>query len=168
MFNTENELDYTCKILESLWDLEACSTECLEFRARVPGLLGCSLQGLGICLARLIIFGVVVDDVSFVWTGRGIHTSTWNWCNWTQVPHKVGDTAEFFVDNFYRNARAVVMWGSALGIERKVRTFLLHPQAADITNTVFHAVSRFPSADDVPNTVASVVKFQILPKTVIS
>ena len=35
---------------------------------------------------------------------------------------KVGDTAEFLVDNFYRNASALVMWGSALGIERKVRT----------------------------------------------
>lgn len=36
------------------------------------------------------------------------------------VSFRVNDTVNFLVDNFYHNTRAVVVWGSALGIEKQV------------------------------------------------
>lgn len=39
----------------------------------------------------------------------------------TSGPYSIGDTAIFAIENPYENANAIIMWGSSLGSQHKVR-----------------------------------------------
>lgn len=44
---------------------------------------------------------------------------------------KMGDTVEFLIENIYRNGRALVMWGSAFAIRKKVKFSVCYCMSSD-------------------------------------